>query len=159
MIVNYEYLNGKVMVSYIDEKGKLQFKNYNWSNPVQWNVTHDKDSQKSNKYTTWDKKPVKLTNVRYPNRYAIYEFLNNLPEEEKQDIFTYREPNLFFCDIEVEITDGFPEAHIAANPITCISIIHKNTVFLMGLKPFSDKEISKMEQDINILKIIILHIK
>lgn len=149
MIVNYEYNNGKLLISYIDNKGKLQFKNYNWQYPLQWNVTHEKDLNKSNKYTTWDKKPVKQVNVRYPNRYAIYEFMDKLPEHEKEEIFAYNEPNMFFCDIEVEITDGFPEAHIAANPITAVCIINKNTVFLMGLKPLSEKELSKMEKDLN----------
>lgn len=149
MIVNYEYNNGKLLVSYIDTKGKLQFKNYNWSSPLQWNVTHEKDPNKSDKYTTWDKKPVKLVNSRYPNRYSIYEFLDKLPEKEKEDIFAFNEPNMFFCDIEVEITDGFPEAHIAANPITAVCVINKNTVFLMGLKPLSEKELTKMESEIN----------
>lgn len=149
MIVNYEYSNGKLMVSYIDTKGKLQFKNYNWGNPMQWSITHDKDLNKSTKYTTWDKKPVKLIPSRFPNRYSIYEFMDKLPEEEKEDIFGFNEPNMFFCDIEVEITDGFPEAHIAANPITAVCIINKDKVFLMGLKPFTESEIKKMEKDLN----------
>lgn len=149
MIVNYEYQNSKLILSYIDKKGKLQFKNYNWNNPLQWNVTHDSDPSRSTKYRTWDSRSVKLTSVRYPNRYSIYEFLDKLPENEKEDIFSYNEPNMFFCDIEVEITDGFPEAHIADNKVTAVCIINKNTVILLGLKELSDKQISDMEKDIN----------
>jgi DNA polymerase elongation subunit (family B) len=149
MIVNYEYNNGKLLVSYIDNKGKLQFKNYNWQNPLQWTVTHERDVNKSNDFHTWDGKPVKHVNVRYPNRYSVLDFLYNLPDEEKNDIFSYNEPQMFFCDIEVEVTDGFPEAHIAANPITAVCLINNNKVFLMGLKPFTDTEIDKMTKDLN----------
>jgi len=149
MIVHYEYSNSKLIVSYIDETGKLKFKNYNWHNPMQWTVTHEKDFNKSKEFRTWDGKPVKLMAARNPNRYTVYDFLDALPEEEKKDIFAYNEPNMFFCDIEVEITDGFPEAHIAANPITAVCIIFKDKVFLMGLKDLTDKQVSKMEKDMN----------
>lgn len=149
MIIHYEYINSKLIVSYIDETGKLKFKNYNWHNPMQWTVTHEKDPNKSDQYRTWDKKPIKLLAVRNPNRYTIYEFLDNLPEQEKNDIFAYNEPNMFFCDIETEITDGFPEAHIAANPITAVCVIFKDKVFLMGLKDLTEQQVSKMEKDMN----------
>jgi hypothetical protein len=29
MIINHEYLNGKLIVSYINQKGRQEFKNYN----------------------------------------------------------------------------------------------------------------------------------
>ncbi len=149
MIVNYEYINGKLMVSYIDPKGKLQFKNYPMHNPLQWTVTHERDPAKSDKYKTWDGKPVKHMNVRYPNRYTIYDFFDNLPQHEKDDIFAYNNPQMFFCDIEVEVTDGFPEAHRADNPITAVCVINKDKVFLMGLKQLSEAEVKRMESEMN----------
>lgn len=149
MIVNYEYSNSKLMVSYIDPRGKLQFKNYSMYNPMQWTVTHERDQHKSDTYKTWDGKPVKLMAVRYPNRYTIYDFLRNLPKAERDDIFAFNNPQMFFCDIEVEVTDGFPEAHKAENPITAVCVITGDKVFLMGLKPLTDAQISKMETEMN----------
>ncbi len=149
MIVNYEYLNGKLILSYIDEKGNTKFKNYQQNNPLQQKTCSDTDLSKSNKYTTWDKKPVKLEATRYPNRYSIYEYLKKLPEEEKKDIFAYNEPKMFFCDIEVEITDGFPEAHLANNVVTAICIIFNNKVLLYGVKDIPSDQVNKMESDMN----------
>lgn len=149
MIVNYEYLNGKLIVSYINKRGQMQFKNYNWPNPLEWKICSPTDPQKSDNYHTWDKKPVKLEATRYPSRYAIYEYLMKLPQNEKDDIFTYNEPKLFFCDIEVEITDGFPEAHIADNKVTSMCFIHNNKILLLGIKDITNTEVLQMELDIN----------
>jgi hypothetical protein len=39
MIVDYEYKNGRLLVSHISNKGHLEFKNYDWPNPLQWKLT------------------------------------------------------------------------------------------------------------------------
>jgi len=149
MIVNYEYLNGKLIVSYINPKGNLEFKNYNWQNPLEWYTCSDKDPQKSDFFHTWDNKPVKLGATRYPSRYAIYEFMMKLDEAERNDIFSYNEPKLFFCDIEVEITEGFPEAHIANNKVTAMCFIMNNKILLLGIQELSAKQVKQIEIDIN----------
>jgi len=149
MIVNYEYNNSTLLISYIDTKGKLKFKNYKWANPQEWKICSDTDPQKSNKFHTWDKKSVKKEFTRHPTRYAIYEFINNLPQEEKDIILSYQEPNVYFCDIEVEITEGFPEAHLADNKVTAICLIYENKVLLLGIKPIEDNWTNKMETSMN----------
>lgn len=149
MIVNYEYLNGKLIVSYINPKGNLNFKHYTWQNPLEWKICSNNDLQREPNFRTWDGKAVKKDTTRYPSRYAVYEFLYKLPEAEKLDIFAYNEPNMFFCDIEVEITEGFPEAHLANNRVTAICLIHKEKILLLGIKDISDKDIARMEKDIN----------
>lgn len=149
MIVDYEYKNGKLLISHINKKGNLEFKNYNMQNSLQWQITGENDPQKSHTYTSWDKKPVKKVATRYPNRYTIYEFLRNIPQQEQDDIFEFNDPNIFFCDIEVEITKGFPEAHLADNKITSVAIINKSTILLLGLKPLSTDEIDLMTKETN----------
>lgn len=149
MIVNYEWKNGKLLTSYIDTKGNIKFKQYPFNNPMDYVVTNDNDINKSKTLQTWDKRAVKQQVTRHPSRYTIYEYFHNLPQEEKDIIFAYNEPKITFCDIEVEITDGFPEAHLAENQVTAISLIHKNKIILMGIKQLSEKQISKMEKDIN----------
>jgi len=149
MLLNYEYKNKKLLVSYIDKKGNIDYKKYNWDKPLQWSICDEYDPKRNPNYHTWDKKPVKQIVARYPNRYAVYEFLYNLPKKDYDDIFEYNEPNMFFCDIEVEVTEGFPEAHIAENKVTAICFVHKNKILLLGIKALSDKQIAKMEKDIN----------
>ena len=149
MILNYEYLNGKLIISYIDKKGNAKHKNYNWQNPLQWTMCSGTDISASDKYHSWDNKPVKLESSRYPNRYTIYEFLNKLPQEEQDEIFAYNEPKTFFCDIEVEITEGFPEAHLADNKVTAMCFIHGDRILLLGIEDMPDTWVKKMEKDIN----------
>lgn len=149
MILNHEYLNGKLILSYINQKGNIEFKNFNWQNPLEWRVCSNTDNSRSDKFHTWDNKPVKLENTRYPTHYAIYEYLNKLSDSEKEEIFAYNEPKLFFCDIEVEITEGFPEAHIANNRVTALCLIHGSKILLLGIKEIGHGWIEKMERDIN----------
>jgi hypothetical protein len=61
------------------------------------------------KSKSWDNKSVKQIEVNHPDRYAIYEFLDSLPQKEKDEIFEFNLPKIFFIDIETEIVDGFPE--------------------------------------------------
>lgn len=149
MIVNYEYLNGKLIVSYINKKGNVQFKNYNWQNPQEWKVCSNTDTQRDLKFRSWDGKALKRDQTRYPSRYAVYEFLHKLPKQEQEEIFAYNDPNMFFCDIEVEITEGFPEAHLANNRITAICLIQKNKILLLGIKDLAETQIAQMQKDIN----------
>lgn len=146
MIVNYEYKNGNLITSYIDTKGNLKIRTDKWNSPLQWEICSDNDIQKSDKYKTWNKKSVKKVSTRYPNRYTIYEKLRELDNV----VFEFNEPKMFFCDIEVEVTEGFPEAHLAENSITSIALIHDNKVMLLGIKPIDDKLIDKMEKDMNL---------
>lgn len=149
MILDYEYKNGKIILSHFNEKGNIEFKNYNWLNPLQWNICSDNDISKSDKFTTWNKKPVKLERTRYPNRYAIYEHLRKQNKKDQKEIFGYNKPNVWFCDIEVEITQGFPEAHLAENKITSIALINNNKIYLLGIKPLEEGQDKQLEKDIN----------
>ena len=62
----------------------------------------DTDLQRHPEFRSWD--------GNQPDRYAIYEFLDGLPESEKNEIFEFNLPKIYFIDIETEIVDGFPEA-------------------------------------------------
>lgn len=149
MIVNYEYKNKNLLISYINKNGKLKFKQYPYQKPMQWTICDEKDKDKSLEYTTWDRKAVKQVHAKYPNRYTLYEYMHNLPKDEFDEIFAYNEPDMFFCDIEVEITEGFPHAHKADNKVTAICFVHKDKILLLGIKELSDEQISKMNIDIN----------
>lgn len=149
MIVNYEYLNGKLIVSYINKKGNTEFKNYTWSNPSEWKVCSPTDPNRVQNMRTWDGKPLKKESTRYPSRYAVYEFIHKLPKQEKDDLFGLNDPKIYFCDIEVEITEGFPEAHLANNRVTAICIIIDKKILLLGIKDIPDSQIEKMNREIN----------
>jgi DNA polymerase elongation subunit (family B) len=106
----------------------------------------DSDPQKHPVYRSWDGKSVKQIEVSHPDRYATYEFLDALPESEKEEIFEFNLPKVFFIDIETEIVDGFPEAadvkdqdgnivkEGASTQVLSISIVYDDKIILLGLK-------------------------
>ena len=94
----------------------------------------DTDPQRHPTYRSWDGKSIKQIEVNHPDRYAIYEFLDQLPEEEKKEIFEFNLPKIYFIDIETEIVDGFPEASEANTRVLAISIVYDDKIILLGLK-------------------------
>ena len=148
MLVETQYLTNskKLVVSYVDKTGDIKLKYYNWDNPMKYVACEDNDPQRHPTFKSWDGKSVKQVEVDRPDRYAIYEFLDALPESEKQEIYEFNLPKTYFIDIETEIVDGFPEAadvkdaagnivkEGAITQVLSISIVYDDKVILLGLK-------------------------
>jgi DNA polymerase elongation subunit (family B) len=148
MLVETQYLTNskKLVVSYVDKTGDIKLKYYNWDNPMKYVSCEDNDSQRHPTFKSWDGKSVKQVEVNQPDRYAIYEFLDALPESEREEIYEFNLPKVYFIDIETEIVDGFPEAadvrdaagnivkEGAATQVLSISIVYDDKVILLGLK-------------------------
>ena len=148
MLVETQYLSNskKLVVSYVDKSGDIKLKYYNWDNPMKYVACDDTDSLRHPEYRSWDGKSVKQVEVNHPDRYATYEFLDALPESEKEEIFEFNLPKVFFIDIETEIVDGFPEAadvkdqdgnivkEGASTQVLSISIVYDDKIILLGLK-------------------------
>lgn len=148
MLVETQYLSNskKLVVSYVDKTGDIKLKYYNWDNPMKYVACEDTDPQRHPSFRSWDGKSVKQIEVNQPDRYATYEFLDSLPEKEKQEIFEFNLPKIYFIDIETEIIDGFPEAadvkdaagnvvkEGAITQILSISIVYDDKIILLGLK-------------------------
>ncbi len=100
-------------------------------------------------YKSWDGKSVKLVEVTHPDRYAIYEFLDSLPENEKEEIFEYNLPNIYFVDIETEIIDGFPDAETAPTKVLSISIVYDDKIILLGLRDMPDDMQERIKNNTN----------
>lgn len=152
MLVETQYLSNskKLVVSYVDKSGEIKLKYYNWDNPMKYVACEDTDPQKHPEFRSWDGKSVKQIDVNQPDRYAIYEFLDGLPESEKNEIFEFNLPKIYFIDIETEIVDGFPEAadvkdqdgnvtkEGASTQVLSISIVYDDKIILLGLKDMPD---------------------
>lgn len=148
MLIDTQYLNNtkKLVVSYVDKSGDIKFKHYNWDNPMKYVNCDDTDPQKHPVYKSWDGKAVKLVEVTNPDRYTVYEFLDSLPEEERNEIYEFNLPKIYFIDIETEIIDGFPEAadvkdkdgnvtqEGTTSRVLSISIVYDDKIILLGLK-------------------------
>ncbi len=148
MLVDTQYLinTRKLIISYVNKSGDIKLKYYDWQNPLKYVTCEDNDAQKHPNYKSWDGKSIKQVEVNHPDRYAIYEFLDSLPEKEKEEIFEFNLPKIYFIDIETEIVDGFPEASDiydsdgtlkkegAATRVLSISIVYDDKIILLGLK-------------------------
>ena len=148
MLIDTQYLinTRKLVVSYVDKTGDIKLKYYDWQTPLKYVTCEDNDTQRHPDYKSWDNKNVKQIEVNHPDRYAVYEFLDALPDKEKEEIFEFNLPKIFFIDIETEIIDGFPEAadikdpngnvikEGAATQVLSISIVYDDKIILLGLK-------------------------
>jgi DNA polymerase elongation subunit (family B) len=163
MLVETQYLTNskKLVVSYVDKTGDIKLKYYNWDNPMKYVACEDTDPQRHPEFRSWDGKSVKQVEVNQPDRYAIYEFLDALPESEKNEIFEFNLPNIYFIDIETEIVDGFPEASDvkdqlgnitkegAATQVLSISIVYEDKIILLGLKDLSEDAQERIKKNSN----------
>lgn len=149
MIVDWEYKNQNLIISYISEGGWIKMKYYNWPNPSKYVICQDNDRDKDGQYVTWDGNSVKKVYTRYPDRYCVYDYLDDLPQEEQDILFKYVEPEIFFVDIENEILDSKPQPQLAQGAIQSISIVSKNKVLVLGLDFLSVEQEKSIKEDIN----------
>ena len=163
MLVETQYLSNskKLVVSYVDKSGEIKLKYYNWENPMKYVACEDNDAQKHPEFRSWDGKSVKQIDVSHPDRYATYEFLDSLPESEKNEIFEFNLPKIFFIDIETEIVDGFPEAadikdvngnvtkEGASTQVLSISIVYDDKIILLGLKEMPEDMQERIKDNTN----------
>ena len=149
MLVDYEYINNRLIVSYIDKTGKLQMGYYPWREPRQYKPTHDGDQFKHDRFRTWDGRPLTWYVPKVPNRYTTYDFIDALPETETEMLFEYNEPKIFFIDIETEVIDEFPDPVAAKTRVLAVSIVRGTVATMMGLKDLSAKELKTIEEKTN----------
>jgi DNA polymerase elongation subunit (family B) len=137
MLIDTQYLahTKRLVVSFVDKSGDIKLKYFDWPNPTKYVNCEDSDPEKDPSFKSWDGKPVKKIPVTNPDRYAIYEFLDALPEAQKTEIFEYNLPKIFFLDIETEISEaGFPDAETAPTRVLSISIVYDDKIILLGLE-------------------------
>ena len=150
MLCDYEYRSNNLIISYIDKSGQIKLKYRSWARPTKFIKCAEDDHEKSGRYVTWDGSSVKEIYSKYPNKYSVYDFIDNLPQEERDEIYGYSEPDIWFIDIENEVQDKKPEPHLAESAIQTISIVNKNRILVIGTEPLDPNQIESIESDINI---------
>ena len=150
MILNIEQEETDIRVSYFNKEGEVDFKIYKLDKFQNWYVCSEGDRSKSLKYKNWNGKPVKQAQAKFLNKSSVVDFLDNLPPEDKEVLFAYNIPKMYFLDIEVEVTDGFPEPEKAENKILTCSIASPDKIItILGLKDLSQDECNNINTKIN----------
>ncbi|MDD5648969.1 MAG: DNA polymerase domain-containing protein [Candidatus Nanoarchaeia archaeon] len=152
MIVNIEQRKGKLIVSYINKEGDISFMQLNIPASHQYIYVYSKNR---NDYTpgikSWDGKLVKKLPTEFLSRYRIQEFFMDAGEELTAPLFERNSPNLYSCDIEVDVDDetGFAEPELANNRINTIAWSHYPNVTVFGLKHLDGPTIDSIEKKVN----------
>lgn len=141
MILDVEINDTNLVISYYDKEGKTKLKRFNLDRVENWTICSATDPKRSKEFTNWDGKPVKKVAERRLNKWSIYEFINNLPPEEKEEISALNFPKVQSIDIETEVIDGFPVPEIARERITTIAIsTESNSTVVLGWKEISKEQ-------------------
>lgn len=150
MLIDFEYSDSNIITSYIDDKGDIALKKYEYPVPYNFEACSLNDDDAIEGYTTWDRAHgVKKVMVKKPDKNSIYYYLYELPEKERELLFRVIQPQKFFIDIETEIVDGFSEAKDANTRVLSIAIVHENSCFVYGIDPMSKEDMNRLTKDTN----------
>jgi DNA polymerase elongation subunit (family B) len=151
MIINIEQRQGKLIVSHINKEGKLAYMQLNVPVSHQFSYAYSKYASGSAPgLKSWDGKPVRKVPSGFLTKHRIQEFFMDAGESLTAPLFERNMPQLYSCDIEVDVTDdGFAEAGDARNKINSIGWSHYPEVFVFGLKDLSGDQCNEIEKEIN----------
>jgi DNA polymerase elongation subunit (family B) len=135
MILDYAYNQSdkKLSISYITENGGKQV--------LDFNINKFKSfyPRENGRYKNWDGTNCDIKWVDKPSNFDIKTYMLEMPEEYRKLINNKYNPRLYTFDIEVEISDEFPEPSEAKYPITTISVASPEcNVIIMGTKELAE---------------------
>ncbi len=152
MLLDITQEDRELWVSYFNLDGKTRFKTYDLKpeDMFNWEVCDDRDTKADSKMNNWDGRPVKKVRSRYLNKYRVLEYMEQLSFSDRELIFGYHFPRTFFVDIEVEVTDSFPEPSKAPNPVTAICIVTpEKQCIVLATKDLDKQTQAKIQKQID----------
>lgn len=145
MILDYEYdqRNKKFTISYINPKGTKSF--------YEFNINRFKSYYPcpTGKFQDWDGTKVDVRYTDKPSKFDIMEFVEDLPENIKEELFNENcIPKVYTWDIETEFDPNEkPDPASAKFPITAISCVSPEMkVMVLGTKPLDSTTIDNISK-------------
>lgn len=147
MCINIEQLEDRFKISHFGEDGKVKFKEIAIPKTEKYRWELAGSDRKDPFFLSWDGKPVKRTRCNYLGKFRTEEFLSSLPEEVTKEIYQFNQPETWFCDIEVEVGEEFPDPAIAATPVLTVALVNSaGQVYVLGLKELSSDQILSIQK-------------
>lgn len=144
MILDYAFNKSKrqFSVSYITETGGKHILNFNV------NRFKSYKSAPEGQYMNWDGSRCDACWTEKPETFDFKTFFEeSLSPQHKALLQGKTNPRLYTFDIEVEISDEFPEPSEAKFPITTISVASPDcNVIVMGTKPIDNKGAQNLQK-------------
>ncbi len=146
-MINIEQKSNKVIISNFNDKGMVDLHEFILPKSEMFEWQYYSDKKKDEIIRSWDNRPVqKKTDVKRLNRFRLIEWMESLSEEEKEKIYGFHQPKKFFCDIEVEIQNEFPDASLAKTPVVTIALSDEdNIITVMGTREIAAKDVKQTE--------------
>jgi len=152
MLLDIIQQDDTIWISYYNLDGKTRFKEYTLGpdDMFNWQTCDESDRRRDPKIRNWDGRPVKKVRTRYLNKYRLIEFLANVGFSDRELIFGYHFPKTYFVDIEVEVTDEFPDPNEAKTPVTAICVVTPSRqAIVLATKDLPQGQIGSIENKIN----------
>jgi DNA polymerase elongation subunit (family B) len=148
-MIDIEQQDGSLRISYFNEKGEVEIEQFDIPSDQMFEWEYCENGEKAMEgVLSWDDKPVRKRRARYLSKWRIEEYLNSLPPERTERIYSANQPKKFFVDIEVEVGDEWPKPETAKYPVTAISFCTGDKIIAMGTKPLSADKIKKIHNRI-----------
>jgi DNA polymerase elongation subunit (family B) len=146
-MISIEQRGSRLIISNFNESGEVELHTFNVPKGEQFNWEYNTlEGKKEDGLKSWDGRYVQKRHDRFLNRFRVIEWLESLSEKEKSKIYDFNQPKKFFCDIEVEIQDGFPEAEKANTPVVSIALSDDdNNITVFGTKEIALKDTLELE--------------
>jgi len=143
-MIDIEQLSDRLRISYYDESGQVALKDIAIPKAEKFAWEPAGSSRADSKFVSWDNKPIKKKNSFFLNKFRIEEFMLGLPDYITNEVYDFHQPEVWFCDIEVEVQDSFPDPEQAATPITTVALVNpKNKeVVVLGVKELTNQEVN-----------------
>ena len=152
MLLDITQEDRQLWVSYFNLDGKTRFKTYDLKpeDMFNWEVCDSDDPNADSKIKNWDGRSVKKARSRFLNKYRIIEYMDQISPSDRKLIFGYHFPRTYFVDIEVEVTDSFPEPSKAPNPVTTICIVTpEKQCIVLATKDLDNQTQTKIQKQID----------
>lgn len=153
MIIDAEQTGrDELVISYFDPKGMRRVKRYNPESGDSfkgWVLCKEKDPQRSRKFKNWDGKPVKQVRKKRLSKFEVYEFLERLPQEDREEMLSTQKPDLCSIDIETEIVDGFPDPNVAKEAVTTIAVVVRRQALVLSTSPLEGEDVGYVRRQIH----------
>lgn len=151
MVVNIEQRQGELIISYINKEGTISYMKLNVPMNHRYAYAYNRYQAGSlSDIKSWDDKFVKKVPAEFLTKSRIQEFFMDAGDDLTNPLFEQNMPQLYSCDIEVDVTDdGFAEPDLANNRINTIAWSHYPDITVFGLKNLSGEQCDAIEKEIN----------
>jgi DNA polymerase elongation subunit (family B) len=145
-MIDIEQLDDRFRISHFGKDGQVKFKDIAIPKTEKYRWELAGSDRRDPFFLSWDGKPVKRTRANYLGKFRTEEFLSSLPEEVTQEIYEFNQPDVWFCDIEVEVGEEFPDPAVAATPVLTVALVNsEGKTFVLGLKDLSSEQILRIQ--------------